>query len=178
MNSLIHAGTLPNQSRVETAELGDERHKPGNQHNCVDASLDSTHLQEVMRAAHSELGELIRRRADIMKRIGNVKQVILGLAHMFGDELLNDDLLNLVGHKGSGRQVGFTRACRLVLMEAAHPLTAREVCKEIEGRFATVLLNHKDPLASVTTVLKRLVDYKEASSSLGESGKRVWEWTA
>jgi hypothetical protein len=144
----------------------------------VEMDGDGTHVQEVIRAAHNELSELLRQRAEIMKRIGTVKQTIIGLANIFGDNLLDDDLLNLVEHKGSGRQAGFTRACRMVLIEATHPLTAREVCAALKEKFSGALLNHKDPLASVTTVLKRLVDYGEARSLMPQGGKRVWEWIA
>ena len=37
---------------------------------------------------------------------------------------------------------------------------------------------HKDPIASVTTVLNRLSDYTEARCSLDSNGRRVWEWIA
>jgi hypothetical protein len=41
-----------------------------------------------------------------------------------------------------------------------------------------VLLRHKDPLASVTTVLNRLVEYGEARTIVKENGRRAWEWVA
>jgi chorismate mutase len=136
------------------------------------------YVQEVLRTAHQELLGLLQQRADIMRRIGTVKQTIIGLANLFGDELLDDELLNLVDRKASGRQPGFTRACRMVLIESKAPLTAREVVAEMQEKFAGVLVNHKDPLASVTTVLNRLVAYGEAHSTANGSGKRVWEWVA
>ena len=120
------------------------------------------HVQEVVRAAHEELRQLMRQRADIMKRIGTVKQTIVGLANLFGDEVLNDELLELVDRKSGGRQPGFTKACRMVLMESEQALGAREVCEQIQRKIPPLLLRHKDPLASVTTVLNRLVDYGEA----------------
>ena len=58
------------------------------------------------------------------------------------------------------------------------PLGAREVCVELERRAPTVLARHKDPLASVTTVLNRLVDYGEARSLNNDRGRRVWEWVS
>lgn len=136
------------------------------------------HVQQVVKAAQEELQHLLRQRAEIMKRIGTVKQTIAGLANLFGDEVLNEQLLELVDRKSSGRQPGFTKACRLVLMEAGRPLAAREVCQRIEQRIPTLLVRHKDPLASVTTVLNRLVDYGEARSVPRESGRRGWEWIA
>ena len=136
------------------------------------------HVREVVKAAHEELRQLMRQRADIMKRIGTVKQTISGLANLFGDELLSDELLELVDRKSSGRQPGFTKACRMVLMEAGRALGAREVCDMIQQRIPGVMLRHKDPLASVTTVLNRLVQYGEAQPVLRENGRRAWQWIA
>lgn len=136
------------------------------------------HVQEVVRAAHDELRLLIRQRADIMKRIGTVKQTIAGLANLFGDAVLNDELLELVDRKSGGRQPGFTKACRMILMEAGRPLGAREVCEQIQQRVPTLLLRHKDPLASVTTVLNRLVEYGEARAVSRDNGRRAWQWVA
>src|SRR5436853_1382648 len=131
------------------------------------------HVQEVIRTAHEELRQLMRQRAEIMKRIGTVKQTIVGLANLFGDDVLNEELLELVDRKSNGRQPGFTKACRTVLMEAARPMGAREVCEQIQQRIPPVLLRHKDPLASVTTVLNRLVEYGEARTVIKENGRRA-----
>ena len=136
------------------------------------------HVQEVVKAAHEELRQLMRQRADVMKRIGTVKQTIVGLANLFGDEVLSEELLELVDRKSGGRQPGFTKACRMVLMESDAPLGAREVCEKIQQRIPPVLLRHKDPLASVTTVLNRLVEYGEARTVVRENGRRAWEWVA
>jgi hypothetical protein len=137
---------------------------------------EDQNVQEVVKTAHEELRQLMRQRADIMKRIGTIKQTIVGLANLFGGGILNDDLMELVDRKTSGRQPGFTRACRLVLMEAARPLGAREVCEQIQQKTPPVILHHKDPLASVTTVLNRLVEYGEAQSVVRENGRRAWKW--
>ena len=136
------------------------------------------HVQQVVKAAHDELRQLMRQRAEVMKRIGTVKQTIVGLANLFGDDVLNEELLELVDRKSNGRQPGFTKACRTVLMEAARPMGAREVCEQIQQRIPPVLLRHKDPLASVTTVLNRLVEYGEAKAVMKENGRRAWEWVA
>ena len=136
------------------------------------------HVQQVVRAAQEELSQLMRQRAEIMKRIGTIKQTIAGLANLFGDDVLSDELLDLVGRKSDGRQPGFTKACRTVLMEASRPLGAREVCEHIQRKLPPILLRHKDPLASVTTVLNRLVEYGEARAVLRDDGRRAWEWVA
>ena len=140
--------------------------------------VGDSHVQEVVNAAHEELRQLMRQRADVMKRIGTVKQTIVGLANLFGDEVLSEELLELVDRKSGGRQPGFTKACRMVLMEADRPLLAREVCEQIQQRIPPVMLRHKDPLASVTTVLNRLVEYGEARTVVRENGRRAWQWVS
>lgn len=135
-------------------------------------------VQDVLQQAQQELRGLLQQRADLMKRIGTVKQTISGLASMFGDEILSDELLHLVDRKPSGRQPGFTQACRVLLMEGKDSLTVREVCTRMGERMPAVLERHKDPLASLTTVLNRLVEYGEAESSLDGHGRRTWRWIA
>lgn len=136
------------------------------------------HVQEVIRAAELQLHQLMQQRADVTRRIGTIKQTLTGLANLFGDSVLSDDLLEFLDRKNAGRQIGFTRACRVVLMNSPAPLGARQVCDELRRRFADVILRHKDPLASVTTVLNRLEAYGEARSSSGANGRRMWEWVA
>jgi len=144
----------------------------------IDPQAYNISAHQVVQAAHEELLQLLRQRAEIMKRIGTVKQTIAGLANLFGEQVLGDDLLELIDRKPNGRQPGFTKACRRVLMEVGRPLGAREVCLELERYAPATLARHKDPLASVTTVLNRLVDYGEARSLSNDRGRRVWEWVS
>ena len=51
----------------------------------IDAQANSISAQQVVKAAHEELLQLMGQRAEIMKRIGTVKQTIAGLADLFGD---------------------------------------------------------------------------------------------
>ena len=84
---------------------------------------DIGHVQEVVRQAHDELRQLLQQRAEIMKRIGTVKQTISGLANLFGDGVLNEELMELVDRKSNGRQPGFTKACRMILMESGRAMS-------------------------------------------------------
>jgi hypothetical protein len=63
-------------------------------------------------------------------------------------------------------------------MEANRALSAREVCDRIQERIPPMLARHKDPMASVTTVLNRLVAYGEAKAVALDSGRRAWQWVA
>jgi hypothetical protein len=136
------------------------------------------HVEEVVRQAHEELRQLLQQRAEVMRRIGTIKQTIAGLANLFGDSVLSDELLELVDRKTSGRQPGFTKACRMVLMDANRALSAREVCDRIQQKSPPMLARHKDPMASVTTVLNRLVAYGEAQAVSLDNGRRAWQWIA
>ncbi len=104
-------------------------------------SYNTAHVQEVVRQAHEELRHLLRQRAEVMRRIGTVKQTIAGLANLFG-------------------------------------MSARDVCDQIGQKMPPMLARHKDPMASVTTVLNRLVEYGEAQAVLLGNGRRAWQWIA
>src|SRR3984893_19427598 len=80
------------------------------------------HVQEVIRSAERELQDLLQRRAELMKRIGTIKQTLAGLANIFGVSVLSDQLLTFLDRKTASRQPGFTRACRVILMDAKKPL--------------------------------------------------------
>jgi len=138
----------------------------------------NAHVQEVVRQAHEELRLLMHKRAEVVKRIGTVKQTIVGLANLFGDGVLSNELLELVDRKSTDRQPGFTKTCRMVLMESGSAVSARGICEQIQGRMPFVLSRHKDPMASVTTVLNRLVKYGEAQVVTLENGRRAWQWVA
>lgn len=134
------------------------------------------HVDGVIEELRSEFQSLMLQRAEILSRIGTIKQTIIGLANLLGNEMVGKELLELVDRRSSIRQPGFTGICRLVLMESNRPLTSREVCQEIQRRNSALLARHKDPLASVTTVLSRLARYGEARVVPSAKGPRVWEW--
>jgi hypothetical protein len=136
------------------------------------------HVQDVIQRAEHELRQLMEERAEVTKRIGTVKQTIVGLANLFGDDILDAALSDLVDRKSSSRQPGITRACRGVLMEAQRPMSAREVCDEIQRSVPALLARHKDPMATINTILSRLVDYGEATVLSGDRGQRTWLWSA
>lgn len=138
----------------------------------------NAHVLDVMRRAEQELRQLLQKRADVTKRIGTVKQTIMGLAKLFGDGILDDALSNLVDRKNRSRQPGITRACRTVLIEARRPMSAHDVCNEIQRSVPALLVSHKDPMATVNTILGRLAKYGEASMVPGDRGQRAWLWTA
>ena len=142
------------------------------------SSHTDIHVQEVVRKAHEELRQLMRHRLQITRRIGTVKQTIVGLATLFGDGMLNDELLELVDRKSKSRRPGITEACRTALMEAPKTMTARDVYDQIQETTPLLLAEHKYPMAAVTTILTRLVSYGEAREVTGNRGRRAWQWLA
>jgi len=66
----------------------------------------------------------------------------------------------------------------MILMEAGRAMSARDVCDQIGQKMPPMLARHKDPMASVTTVLNRLVEYGEAQAVLLSNGRRAWLWVA
>src|SRR5208283_2519535 len=114
-------------------------------------SVENGHVQEVVRRSHEELRQLLQQRAEVMRRIRTIKRIIDGLANLFGDMVLSEKLLELAGRKSNGRQTGFTKACRMILMDANRALSARDVCDRIQEKLPPMLERHKDPMASVRT---------------------------
>ncbi len=136
------------------------------------------HVQQVLRTAHEELSGLLRQRDDIMKRIGKIKQMLSGMANLFGESVLYDELRVALEGRPTDRRKGFTRACRQILMQSRAPLPLRYFIVELRRKFPEVADRHKDLSASVTTVFHRLATYGEARWSEDETGGRVWEWVA
>ena len=114
---------------------------------------------------------------DAVHEAGTVKHTISGLANLFGDGVLNEELMELVDRKSNGRQPGFTKACRMILMESGRAMNSRDICDYFQQKMPGLLARHKDPMASVTTVLNRLVEYGEAEAVVS-NGRRAWRWVA
>jgi len=138
---------------------------------------NGAHVDRVLAEMHREFHSLILQRAAILRRIATIKQIISGLANLFGEQLVIGGLSESADQRSSNRQRGFTQTCRLVLRESKRPLMSQEVYQEIERRNPTLLLNHRDPMASVSTVLNRLSKYGEARVVIDDRGRRAWVWT-
>jgi len=139
---------------------------------------NEAHVEQVIVQVQAQLEALLKQRAEIVKRIGTIRQTIVGLVNVLGGDSLGTGLLELVDCKPQERQTGFTKTCRIVLMEANRALSAQEVCQQIREKNPDLLSRHKDPLASVTTVLNRLAKYGEARMVLNENERRAWQWVS
>jgi len=134
------------------------------------------YVVDVMQRAEQELRHLIEERTEISKRIGMVKRTILGLAKLFGNGALDTVPMQFLDRRRGPRQPGITWACRRVLQEAQRPMGVHDVCHEVQRTTPSLLAHHKDPMASINTILTRLVEYGEATVAHGDQGQRAWLW--
>jgi hypothetical protein len=147
----------------------------------VSSNRDAPDIQVIVQTAHEELRRLIQQRVEITKRVTTIKQTIMGLYqlyNLFGDGELSEDLHELVNGKAVVRRSGITQACRKVLMDAGCPLTARNVCEQIQQRNMLDRPCSKNLIAEVTTVLGRLAQYGEARTAPRDNGPRTWVWVS
>lgn len=157
--------------------MQEERNTRGGLSNSIEnGAVDS--VQEVARQVHGELRQLLQQRTEVMRRIGTVKRTIAGLTTLFGDSGLGEDLQELIDGGNRGRRTGFTKTCRAILMDADRALSVREIHDQLRARTPALLAGHQDPIASLTTVLNRLVSYGEAHRVVLGDGKRGWQWAA
>lgn len=134
----------------------------------------SPSVSAVVEAAGKELLRLMRERDQVISRIQMVKKVITGLAELYGEQILDDDLALIVGAKIPSRKQGITDACRSALLHALKPLGVREVCEIIQETNPKLLEAHKSPIATLTTILTRLAAYGEIRA-LTDEGHKKWE---
>lgn len=144
----------------------------------IEGRLDQARpVQEVLNTLTAELRGLNLQRRDLVKRIDIVKGVIVGLSRVLGAELSADQLQDVLGRRAGRRNHGLTNACRRILTETREPLRARDVCDRVLQDYRDLLQHHKQPIASIVTVLNRLVRYGEARI-VNLENQRTWVGTA
>lgn len=131
-------------------------------------------VEQVIRVAEDELKALLTQRTALLKRLAIVRHTIAGLAEIFGDDVLTEDLRLAMGLPYKARRTGLTEACRAALNSSSEPLTARELVDRIRANNGALIQNLKTPLASVTSILHRLGSYGEATTKFNQSGQLMW----
>lgn len=143
----------------------------------VAVNPSATSVQSTMRHLHDELAQLLEQRTAVMRRIAGAKRTIVGLAALFGETALDEELRKLVGMGTAQRLPGLTDMCRTILMEADRDLSLHDVLEGICARNPALLAGHKNPMASLTTILNRLVSSGEAQRLVfNNNNKRAWQW--
>jgi hypothetical protein len=138
-------------------------------------------LEPVIGQLQSELQVLRRERAAILKRIGMIKKTIVSLADLFGSDVINGELQNLLSLQSARRlrtHTGLTDLCRQLLRESSEPLTVRQIMGQLQERSPVGLAGHRHPLNSLRMIFKRLVAYGEAEELMTEKGLRAWRATS
>jgi len=121
-----------------------------------------------------ELHVLIQQRDEVVRKICTVKKTVAGLVILFGSDQAHPSMPEMLGYKDA-RRPGLSAECRLALMNADRPLSAREVRDRVVQRLPS-LADHRDSLASVTTILNRLIRYGEATRVSDSKGRQGWAW--
>ena len=135
---------------------------------------NTTDVEQVIEYAQTEVRVLLQQRAEITRRLSLLRRTIADLAKIFGHHVLCQEQLTLIKPPQRNRCTGLTEACRPVLMKASQPLTAQEVVERMRASNAELICHHKDPIASVSTILIRLESYGEATREVGSSRRRLW----
>jgi hypothetical protein len=144
----------------------------------VNSVDDGIAARAVIRQVQEELRQLLRQRSDLKRRIATVKKTVAGLACLFGESTLREDLKEFLDRGKASHKKGFTNICRAILIEAKTPITIRELCDRMRERDPALIERHKDPIASATTVLNRLVKYGEAHRVTLVGNKNSWQWAS
>ncbi len=131
--------------------------------------MSKQNYKQAIEEAKREYAELVNKAWETQIRISRLKYTILHLASLCGDE----------EHKRAReqffREPRFAEACREILHKTGKPLTPIEVRGELEA-IGFDLAGQANPLASIHTTLKRLVESGEAKTSKTASGKTAYEW--
>jgi hypothetical protein len=120
-----------------------------------------------------ELEQLCAERVMLTKKIAALKNTMVQLVRFSGDEDLMARAGDILEIGERPRKPGLTQLCRSVLLEACEPMTAREVHDKVSDH----VKHHHDGLASVTTILYRLVSYGEVEQLKNDQALEcTWQW--
>jgi hypothetical protein len=130
-----------------------------------------TNLAVIARAAQNELQELVRKRAEMNQRIVVLRRSIRAL---LSKDAVRNTQLNRAIKLSPRKRAGLTHICRIVLKRTARPLTAHDLTEEIRVSHAPEAARHRDLLASVSAVLRYLLESGEANNTFDDDGNRTW----
>ena len=141
--------------------------------------MSSDKKPEFLDLANGRLREesesLQRELLEIEQEIAALKSTIYGLSVIYGEEVISRELLDQVRPSLRTKKRGLTAACRSVLMSAGVPCSVGTVCQLINAADPSLLLKHRNPLASVMTVLRNLARKGEVIRT-SSNGRSAWEW--
>jgi len=124
-------------------------------------------------AAKRELGDLLKRREQIDKRIVTLKPILNDLAALC-EAKTDQEFMHTVFPKDT-KSCGITDLVRLALKREMEPLAPVDVRNQVLF-LRPDLSKQSNLLASVHTVLKRLVKSGEVDEVPALSGKKAYRW--
>lgn len=139
--------------------------------------------KKAFETALSELSDLESNREELNKkldttdeRIEKVRQAALGLLSLAGIDFqeIKDKYPTLFRNDIDPR-LGITNAVRQVLKTSSDMLTTHQI-RDLVFQVAPAIAAHKNPIATVSAILRRLIDYEEVISGVFEDGKTVYGW--
>jgi hypothetical protein len=120
-----------------------------------------------------ELSGLQKQLREVEDDIVAARQALHGLSLILGEEYFSDELLRLIRPKRTNIR-GLSSVCRSLLLHAPRALSVREICERINATDPLLLTHHKNPMASVMSVLRQLARRGEIIRRT-ENGKSVWQ---
>ena len=130
-----------------------------------------TDLAVVGKVAEHELRELLRHRSQVNRRIAVLRKTIRAV---LGDEGAREARTSAVVRLTPRKREGITHACRAVLAQATKPLGVREIADVVRREYSAAAAVQRDLLASVSAVLRYLLESGEANNTFNEEGNRTW----
>jgi hypothetical protein len=122
-----------------------------------------------------EMSSLQKQLKQVEDQISAVKNTLYGLSVIFGEEIFSQQLLQTIRPKHGGRVRGLTATCQAVLTKASYPCSVSAVCNLVSAVNPLLLIHHRNPRASVMTVLRNFAKRGQAVRGT-ENGRSAWRW--
>ena len=138
--------------------------------------VDFEHLRPSTERIQGEMSSLEEQLKEIEKEIAAVKNTLFGLSVIYGQDLITPPLLEQIRPKRGATVRGLTAACRTALIQVSQPCSVSTVCTLVRAIDPLLLVHHRNPRASVMTVLRNFAKRGQATRGI-ENGRSVWQWT-
>jgi hypothetical protein len=125
-----------------------------------------------LQARKRELVSLLTQRQKIDQRMAQLQPVINhleGLCRELGEKIAHETAGNLE------LTTGLTDLARATLQEAYMPVSASDLMNRMEGK-GFDFSKYSNPLASIHTVLRRLVKSRQVKVVPQKGGKKAYQW--
>ncbi|OLE51530.1 MAG: hypothetical protein AUG51_22365 [Acidobacteria bacterium 13_1_20CM_3_53_8] len=140
--------------------------------------MTTDYYKKALEAARKELATLEDERAKLDKRITQLKQGIVGLSALAGNEDSGEKPQSMMDVlTGVGVETGLTDATRMIVSAFGMPMTPVQV-RDALLNLGYDLSGYSNVVASLHTIMKRLGKNKELIALLDDNGKALgaYQW--